>query len=59
MTGTTKIGQVYAEAMHACLENATRWLEDAKELAECGSNPHCRVLQNFAGEELAKAAGCW
>ena len=55
----TNISQIYAEAMHACLENAIRWLEDAKVLAEHDSNPHCRVLQFIASEELAKTAGCW
>lgn len=55
----SQICQVYAEAMHTCLANAEQWLEDAKVLAEHGSNSHCRALQNIAGEELAKAAVCW
>lgn len=59
MSDSTEIHRIYTEAMNASLENAIRWLEDAKLLAEHGSEPHCRALQNFAGEELAKATGCW
>lgn len=59
MAETINISQIYAKAMHASLENAIRWLEDAKLLAEHDSSSHCLVLHNFASEELAKTVGCW
>lgn len=59
MCDSTEMFRVYSEAMNACLENAMQWLEDAKLLSVHGSSAHCRALQNFAGEELAKAVGCW
>ena len=59
MSNPIKLIQAYTQAMYACMENAKQWLEDAKILAKHNSKVHCRVLQNFAGEELAKAAGCW
>lgn len=53
------IEDIYGEAMHASVSNAEQWLKDARILLTNKSHTHARALQNFAGEECAKALGCW
>ena len=50
---------VYLEAMEASIENAEQWIKDAAVVLANNSLAHARALQNFAGEECAKALGCW
>jgi len=50
---------IYLQAMEASIQNAEQWLKDAIILVGNKSFTHARALQNFSGEECAKALGCW
>lgn len=48
-----------AKAMKFSLENAQKWIEDAKLLVGNASFGHATALLRFACEEIAKAHVCW
>lgn len=53
-----KLG-LYAQTTHKSLENAERWINDAKLLIDNSSFGHANALLRYACEELSKAFACW
>lgn len=51
--------RLYVQATERSLENAERWIEDARLLIGNSSFGHASALLRFACEELSKAFICW